>query len=77
MILTTSKLSGVFETSPDASSSMLLDITLLYQSYHNVHHLYPSICFWQMAAVWQKHKRELLEAGTPVAPMYDKNNGFY
>jgi hypothetical protein len=40
---------------------------LLYQNFHNIHHLYPMIPFYMYADVWRRHKDVLTSLGTPRA----------
>eukprot|EP00698_Gefionella_okellyi_P024100 TRINITY_DN8415_c0_g1_i1.p1 TRINITY_DN8415_c0_g1~~TRINITY_DN8415_c0_g1_i1.p1 ORF type:complete len:299 (-),score=48.82 TRINITY_DN8415_c0_g1_i1:417-1313(-) len=65
---TTSLIDGVF--SAGHNGGWKLSIPLLYQNYHNVHHLYPMIPFYRYAALWWKYKKEFLASGTPVRSFY-------
>ena len=66
------------KTDPYASTSVLvlggldgvLTPFLFSQNYHNIHHLYPFLPFYQYGAIWRKHKDELIRRGTRVLPLY-------
>jgi beta-carotene hydroxylase len=44
-------------------SSPLLNVLLLGQSYHLVHHLQPGVPFYRLAATWRARREELLALG--------------
>ena len=67
----TSKVGGVFSSPGTGDAPPALDKVLLYQTYHNVHHLFPTVPFYRYAAIWRRHRDELLAAGTPVASVVD------
>jgi len=67
----THTLDGIFSVS-DGDSSFLLTCLLLGQNFHSVHHLYPTIPFYQYAAVWRKNKARLLDAGVKLQSMVHK-----
>jgi beta-carotene hydroxylase len=46
-----------------------LTVPLLYQNYHNIHHLAPYIPFYKYKAVWEHYKTELLSHGSMVVPI--------
>jgi fatty acid desaturase len=54
-------LDGLFRT-----NDVKLDYMLLYQNYHNIHHLYPTIPFYLMGQVWTKYEKKLRELGTTI-----------
>lgn len=64
----TSRVDGVL-----AHKDVDLSLLLLYQTYHNIHHLYPQIPFYRYAAVWHRHEAELLKAGTPVTVLFSRD----
>eukprot|EP00742_Colponemidia_sp_Colp-10_P008347 GILJ01009037.1.p1 GENE.GILJ01009037.1~~GILJ01009037.1.p1 ORF type:complete len:334 (-),score=18.15 GILJ01009037.1:192-1109(-) len=64
----TSKVDGIFSVG-DGSSDKLSWI-LLYQTYHNIHHLYPMLPFYRYKGIWDNHKEELLKLGNPLAPFF-------
>ena len=47
-----------------------LTVPLLYQNYHNIHHLYPTIPFYKYPVMWRNHRKILLELGTPVGSWF-------
>jgi len=47
-----------------------LTVPLIYQNYHNIHHLYPTIPFYKYPILWRNHKKNLLELGTPVGSWF-------
>jgi fatty acid desaturase len=61
----TAHIDGLFR-----SKDMNLDLVLLYQNYHNVHHLYPTIPFYQMGLVWATYEKQLRELGTPISQVF-------
>jgi len=48
----------------------VLSAMLLYQNYHNIHHLYPSVPFYGYSRVWRAHEKVLAPL-TPVRPLFD------
>ena len=46
-----------------------LTIPLLFQNYHNIHHLVPYIPFYMYKVVWDQYKTELLNHGTNIMPI--------
>ena len=50
------------------SESVLTPI-LLYQNYHNIHHLYPWLPFYRYSAVWYRLRDQLIEKGTVSVPL--------
>jgi ring-1,2-phenylacetyl-CoA epoxidase subunit PaaE len=61
----TAYLDGLFR-----SKDMKLDYLLLYQNYHNIHHLYPTIPFYLMGQVWSKYEAKLRELGTSINQVF-------
>ena len=61
-------------SSSSSSSSFLNDgfltLPLLSQNYHNIHHLAPYVPFYLYGRIWRRYKKELIEAGTPVTPVF-------
>jgi beta-carotene hydroxylase len=49
-----------------------IDLTfpLIYQNYHNIHHLYPTVPFYKYPALWLNHRKELLALGTPIGSWF-------
>lgn len=43
---------------------------LLYQNYHNIHHLAPYIPFYLYSTVWHELKPELIAKGTRIKPIF-------
>lgn len=62
----TNHISGLF--SPDDNAD--LTIGLLYQNYHNIHHLYPTIPFYYYKTIWDNHKEVLTQLGTPFTSLF-------
>lgn len=54
----------------DPKDGIDLTIPLLYQNYHNIHHLYPTVPFYKYPALWLNHRKELLALGTPVGSWF-------
>ncbi|KAI8607841.1 fatty acid desaturase-domain-containing protein [Chytriomyces sp. MP71] len=59
--LATTKIDGLF-----SKDDVNLDWLILFQNYHNIHHLYPTIPFYNYKKIWVKYEKELLVLGTPV-----------
>lgn len=55
---------------PSKSSISLLTFPLLYQNYHNIHHLVPYIPFYLYETVWRECKDELEKKGTETIPIF-------
>ena len=49
----------------------LLTYFILFQNYHNVHHLVPYIPFYTYHKIWYKYEKELKEKGTVIAPIFN------
>jgi beta-carotene hydroxylase len=62
---TTSRIEGIWRV-----GDYPLSVLLLYQNYHNIHHLFPSVPFYRYAPIWWRHRDELLKRGTPVVTMW-------
>ena len=41
----------------------------LYQNYHVIHHLFPSVPFYRYLKIWNARREEFTRLGTPVVPM--------
>lgn len=52
----------------------LLTWILLYQNYHNIHHLVPYIPFYTYSRVWIRFEKELLARGTAIQPIFRLNS---
>ena len=52
------------------SDGVDLTLPLIYQNYHNIHHLYPTVPFYKYPVLWNNHRKELLELGTPVGSWF-------
>ncbi|HWU67435.1 MAG TPA: fatty acid desaturase [Stenotrophobium sp.] len=48
----------------------VLKWVFLYQNYHLIHHLYPSVPFYRYLKIWRKDAAEYLKRGAPVVPWY-------
>ncbi len=48
----------------------LLTIPMVYQNYHLIHHLHPSIPFYRMGLAWRLRKDDLLAKGSRVVPLF-------
>lgn len=46
----------------------LMTWLFLYQNYHLIHHLFPSIPFYRYVRVWQRYGDEFQAKGAPVVP---------
>jgi fatty acid desaturase len=55
---------------PSKSSVSLLTLPLLYQNYHNIHHLVPYIPFYMYKKVWSHCSTELEAEGTQTIPIF-------
>lgn len=51
-----------------------LDLVLLYQNYHLIHHLFPSIPFYRMGSVYWKHRDTIQKYGGREVPLVDWAN---
>ena len=47
----------------------LLSYVLLYQNFHNIHHLVPYVPFYCYAPLWYRYEKELKDKGTVINPM--------
>ena len=47
-----------------------LTMPLLWQNYHNIHHLYPWIPFYKYSAIWFKFKETFLKKGTKIRAFF-------
>jgi len=41
----------------------------LYQNYHLIHHLFPSVPFYRYMRIWQRYGADYRERGAPVVPV--------
>jgi fatty acid desaturase len=46
--------------------SALLNLVLLGQAYHLIHHLYPAVPFYRYRALWEQQRAKLLAQGSSV-----------
>ena len=42
----------------------------LYQNYHLIHHLFPSVPFYRYLKIWRRNEAEFTSQGTSVVPWY-------
>jgi len=42
----------------------------LYQNYHLIHHLFPSVPFYRYLKIWRRNDAEFVRQGTSVVPWY-------
>ncbi|GAC1630763.1 MAG: hypothetical protein NVS9B10_23450 [Nevskia sp.] len=42
----------------------------LYQNYHVIHHLFPSVPFYRYLRIWNARQAEFTALGTPVVPLF-------
>lgn len=61
--LSTSVTRGLFGTIIE------LDLPMLSQNLHNIHHLFPQVPFYRYRAVWNENEKILKEKGTRVLPL--------
>lgn len=47
-----------------------LTLPLLWQNYHNIHHLYPWIPFYRYSRVWYRFESVLMEKGTKIKSLW-------
>ncbi len=50
----------------------LLTPVLLYQNYHSVHHLHPSIPFYRYIDAWKRNEGVYLDANVPLATVWGR-----
>lgn len=50
----------------------LLTPVLLYQNYHSVHHLHPSIPFYRYIDAWKRNEQAYLDANVPLATIWGR-----
>ena len=48
----------------------VLKWVFLYQNYHLIHHLYPSVPFYRYLKIWRENEAEFLKQGAPLVPWY-------
>lgn len=51
-----------------------ITILMLFQNYHNIHHLVPYVPFYNYRKVWRARRSELLKRGTRELPIFLKRN---
>lgn len=61
---------GVFSRG-SGSSTRLLTWLLFGQNYHAIHHLYPSVPFYDYSRIWRSHQSAFLHAGVPLFSLRD------
>lgn len=47
----------------------LMKWVFLYQNYHLIHHLFPSVPFYRYLRIWQKYGRDFRDRGAPTVPL--------
>jgi beta-carotene hydroxylase len=52
--------------------SFWLTWPLLFQNYHNIHHLIPFVPFYYYSTIWHQIKDVLIERGTQIIPLFGK-----
>eukprot|EP00928_Gymnodinium_smaydae_P061736 TRINITY_DN45758_c0_g1_i1.p1 TRINITY_DN45758_c0_g1~~TRINITY_DN45758_c0_g1_i1.p1 ORF type:complete len:414 (-),score=43.16 TRINITY_DN45758_c0_g1_i1:230-1471(-) len=62
--MATSATRGIFGTVGE------LDVPMLAQNLHNIHHLFPRVPFYRYRAVWNAHRSELITRGTRELPLF-------
>lgn len=67
----TAKIDGVF-----FPKDLDLTMSLLYQNFHNIHHLYPTVPFYMYSSIWEKYSDKLIELGTPVNRVFSNDPWF-
>ena len=67
----TSKVTGVTSYDP-VNFEPVLNLLMLYQTYHNIHHQHAQVPFYRYMALWNKYSNEYIAAGTPLKPIYDE-----
>lgn len=45
----------------------------LYQNYHLIHHLYPSVPFYRYLKIWRQNRADFVTQGAPVVAWYALN----
>jgi len=48
----------------------LMKWLFLYQNYHLIHHLFPSVPFYRYLKIWRRNEAEFTRRGTSVVPWY-------
>ena len=43
---------------------------MLYQNFHNIHHLYPWLPFYKYSAIWYKFDEYFIQEGTKIVPFF-------
>jgi fatty acid desaturase len=51
----------------------VLKWVFLYQNYHLIHHLYPSVPFYRYLKIWRANEAEFVRQGAPIVPWYGVN----
>lgn len=49
----------------------LMTSLFLYQNYHLIHHLYPSVPFYRYIKIWRQRRAEFRSHGAPVVRTFD------
>jgi len=47
---------------------------MLFQNYHNIHHLFPFLPFYCYSRVWKAHRKDFLRNGTREIPFFASNS---
>ena len=67
--LTTNMTHGLFSTRGDVNK-VLAALTFNQLTYHNIHHLYPKLPFYEYHSKWQSEKDALLKKGIKVQSVF-------
>jgi beta-carotene hydroxylase len=51
----------------------LMKWLFLYQNYHLIHHLFPSVPFYRYLKIWRRNEAAFTQQGTSVVPWYGLN----
>ena len=48
----------------------VINVIMMNQNYHNIHHLYPFLPFYSYPKVWHQVKQELIDNGAAIVPLW-------